>query len=160
MRAVGLPDPANPKEASLPRFSPQREPTVPAARVLAAAAAPAAASRALLGSCCSWVRPAPPFSPAGLVMSGPPCSRGADGPIWFSLQPPLRTARWFGPLGRPCLPTSQAAHCDGCRESRAVLSGDGSGEAWAAAPPSAAPAPPLWGGAPQVRLRYREPKGP
>lgn len=89
------------QESLAPRFSSQRDPTVPAA--LVEAAARPAASRAPLGSRCSWDRPASPSSPDGLVMSGSPCSRGADGPIWVALMPPLRTARWFGPSGPRCL---------------------------------------------------------
>lgn len=75
--------------------------------------AAAASSHALQGSRCSGDRPEAPSSPNGLVTPGPPCSRGADGPIWVALMPPLRTARWFGPLSSLCSPTSPAPAAKG-----------------------------------------------
>lgn len=102
MWARGLPDHAESRRASLPGLSPQRGPS-----------AAAAASRALQGSRCSGDRPAAPSSPNGLVTPGPPCSSGADGPIWIALRPPLRRVRWFGPLGSRCSPTSPAPAAKG-----------------------------------------------
>lgn len=102
MRARGSPG---------PRRAPKRRPYLVSLQRGPSAAA--ASSRALQGSRCSRDRPEAPSSPNELVTPGPPCSRGADGPIWVALMPPLRTARWFGPLGSLCSPTSAAPAAKG-----------------------------------------------
>lgn len=56
------------------------------------------------------------------------------------------------PIGLTVLAHLPRSRSEGHRESRAVLSREGSGEATSVAPPYAARAPPLWGVAGEARL--------
>lgn len=153
MRAEGLPTPLGGEEASLPSLSPQRGGSYSGGGGCVGSHPP--------GIAVPPGQAGAPLLSGGLVTPGPPCSCEADGPVWIALQPPLGTARWFGPQGSRARPPLLPPGCEGRRESRAELSREGSGQATAGAPPSEARAPPLRGGVRRgaaVEARTQNPK--
>lgn len=77
---------------------------------------------------------------------------------WSNLGCPLAAppdGAMVRPTGLVVLTHRPSSGCDVRSESRAVLSREGSGEVPAVAPPSAARAPPLWGGVRRSAARLR-----